>query len=408
MKKILLALITLIFFAGILNAQVIDGVKRNAERKTTQEISKKVNKGIEGIFNKKKKNKKKDKEKEQEEPTETNKQKEEVPKENPEESKTSDSAETPGEAPKPVLTTRKTDFIPGTMVLFEDNLEGELLGEFPSKWDLYRGNVENAQFGEEQVISFASSQSRIFPLMDKEAYLPEVFTIELEVYFHNKGNEAYYIDLEPHTQVYVRANQLSCKQSKGDAQQTNREPGWRHVAISFNKRALKAYLNGERLVNIPNIKERPVKFALSALSYGSSSGQPSMVKNIRVAEGGVPLYNRLQTEGKIVTNDIHFESGKATLKAGTQQTIQQITRLMLEHPELRFSIEGHTDSDGTEAFNLTLSENRAKTVKSVLVANGIEEDRMETKGFGESQPIESNENQEGKAMNRRVEFVLLK
>ena len=79
--------------------------------------------------------------------------------------------------------------------------------------------------------------------------------------------------------------------------------------------------------------------------------------------------------------------------------------MMKEHQDLRLSIEGHTDSDGEEAWNQELSEKRASAVKDTLVERGIESSRLKTKGYGESKPLDSNSTPEGKANNRRVEFV---
>lgn len=74
---------------------------------------------------------------------------------------------------------------------------------------------------------------------------------------------------------------------------------------------------------------------------------------------------------------------------------------------MKFSVEGHTDSDGEETFNQTLSEDRAKTVRDKLISMGISADRLNSKGWGESMPLTSNGTAEGKAENRRVEFIKL-
>ena len=85
--------------------------------------------------------------------------------------------------------------------------------------------------------------------------------------------------------------------------------------------------------------------------------------------------------------------------------LNEIYSLMSDHPEINFNIEGHTDSDGDFDFNQTLSEERANTVLNQLMTMGINKDRLASKGFGESQPINTNDTPEGKAKNRRVEFV---
>ena len=85
--------------------------------------------------------------------------------------------------------------------------------------------------------------------------------------------------------------------------------------------------------------------------------------------------------------------------------INEICALMNEHPELKFSIEGHTDSDGEADFNQGLSEKRAESVRNAMIDIGIEAERLITKGFGETIPVAPNDSPEGKATNRRVEFV---
>ncbi|HSR60053.1 MAG TPA: OmpA family protein, partial [Robiginitalea sp.] len=132
---------------------------------------------------------------------------------------------------------------------------------------------------------------------------------------------------------------------------------------------------------------------------------PTLIKNIRIAEGAVELYDRFVTDGKIVTNGIKFDSGEATLKPESMGVINELVKLMKEHPEVMFSVEGHTDSDGDAQFNLTLSEQRAVTVLNTMVEMGIAPDRLVSKGFGEEVPVADNSSPEGKANNRRVEFV---
>ncbi|MEO1714069.1 MAG: OmpA family protein [Bacteroidota bacterium] len=133
-----------------------------------------------------------------------------------------------------------------------------------------------------------------------------------------------------------------------------------------------------------------------------------ILKNIRIAEGAVPLYDKLLTDGKIVTNDIHFEVNSDVLKPESMPVIDQIVQLMEQHPTVQFRIEGHTDSDGTDNHNLDLSERRAASVKKAIANKGINEGRMSTMGFGESKPVFPNNSEENKAKNRRVEFILIK
>ena len=105
---------------------------------------------------------------------------------------------------------------------------------------------------------------------------------------------------------------------------------------------------------------------------------------------------------------ILFNSGKSTFKEQTFPVLQNIASILKEYPGARFIIEGHTDSDGSNALNQTLSENRAAAGKGYLIENGIENSRLESAGFGETKPITTNKTAKGKAQNRRVEVKLIK
>ncbi|MCC7520987.1 MAG: OmpA family protein, partial [Flavobacteriaceae bacterium] len=301
---------------------------------------------------------------------------------------------------------------------------GESNGEFPSRWDVTKGTVEIANWGGENVVwlkkTNANVPDAILPFLKNrtEDYLPEEFTVEMDVYFHSDYNlnKTYYIFLydsknqmkilSPSKPIRITFNQITYDLN-GDTYtgQDALKPkeGWRHVAISFNKRALKGYLDDMRLVNVPNIEFNPTGVMISAHNV-SGNGKP-FVKNVRIAKGAVPLYDKFLTDGKFITTGIKFDVAKATLKPESMGTINYVVKMMQDHPELKFSVEGHTDSDGTEAANQTLSEARAKAVKETMIKAGISADRLTSKGHGESKPMAGNDTPEGKAQNRRVEFV---
>ncbi|SFB00237.1 Thrombospondin type 3 repeat-containing protein [Flavobacterium swingsii] len=105
---------------------------------------------------------------------------------------------------------------------------------------------------------------------------------------------------------------------------------------------------------------------------------------------------------------ILFDTSKATFQKRTFVVLQAMTAILKEYPSSNFSIEGHTDADGKDTVNQTLSENRAAAVKTYLVENGIDASRLTSAGFGESMPIASNKTKAGKALNRRVEVKVVK
>lgn len=119
------------------------------------------------------------------------------------------------------------------------------------------------------------------------------------------------------------------------------------------------------------------------------------------------LYEQVVSKGMFTTRDILFDVGKSTIKAESFTTINKIASFMKEHQDISFRIDGHTDSDGTDEANQKLSQDRAKAIKDALIKFGIREYRLESKGWGEAKPIATNNTADGKALNRRVEFIAL-
>ena len=206
---------------------------------------------------------------------------------------------------------------------------------------------------------------------------------------------------------YVKNGSTSVNSTDGEASSGSQlvlnDGQWHHYAISFNKRALKVYIDGVRVINIPNAKT-----GAGWITFFNGSNEPENVtylKNVRIAKGAVPLYDRMMTDGKIITYGITFDVGKSTIKPESMGEINRIVQLMNENPELKFSVEGHTDNTGSAASNQKLSEQRSEAIVAKLVEMGIEESRLTAVGKGQNSPIADNNTDEGRAKNRRVEFV---
>ena len=316
---------------------------------------------------------------------------------------------------KPELNWAKYDFVPGDRVIFEDNLEGEENGEFPSRWDLKDGNVEVAEFGGENVIMFRGGAPSIVPYYKeaREDYLPDVFTVEFDLYCDNSHFNLYLFDRKnqkstsPTGYNYLEINsyRMSFGRSYSDHPNAKNlaERRWMHVSVAYTNGKLKAYMDETRLINIPRIDFDPTGITL--YTYHARNDNLFYVKNVRIAEGGVKYYDRVMEDGKIVANGIRFDTGKSTLRPESMGVINEIYELMEKYPELSFSVEGHTDNVGGENSNLTLSAERAERVKNTLINMGISAERLTSKGLGESMPIDDNNLAEGRANNRRVEFV---
>jgi outer membrane protein OmpA-like peptidoglycan-associated protein len=115
-----------------------------------------------------------------------------------------------------------------------------------------------------------------------------------------------------------------------------------------------------------------------------------------------------QTErGLVLTlGDVLFETGKAALRPGALQNLYPLVTFLQKYPERRVVIEGYTDSVGSDAYNLDLSERRADAVRDFLLHNGVNPAQLTTRGYGKASPVASNATAEGRQQNRRVELII--
>jgi outer membrane protein OmpA-like peptidoglycan-associated protein len=105
--------------------------------------------------------------------------------------------------------------------------------------------------------------------------------------------------------------------------------------------------------------------------------------------------------------DVHYETGKATIRPESYKVLDELLAAMQRNADYRIELAGHTDSDGTAEANLQLSKDRAKAVRNYLIQKGIVADRIETAGYGETQPVADNSTEAGKAQNRRTEVRVI-
>lgn len=105
--------------------------------------------------------------------------------------------------------------------------------------------------------------------------------------------------------------------------------------------------------------------------------------------------------------NLYFETGKADIKSESYSKLDEVVTFMNKFPSVKFEVRGHTDNQGDDAMNQTLSENRAKSVVDYLTGKGIDGSRLTSEGFGETMPVDSNDTEEGRQRNRRVEFKLM-
>ena len=335
---------------------------------------------------------------------------------------------------------QKSDFVRGSVILFEDGFANEQMGEFPSKWDISEGSLETAAINGKKYLHSNAPDSRFSPLMENmKSYLPEVFTLEWDEFFCKSGDIADF----PSDFIFYDANgsevghiykryrpgnpdfygNYSFKKGGGvDENVTGsfdwdhmkkfiKIGQWNHFAISFNKRAFKLYVNGNRFINLPNVAA-PARFVFIIQDENPYRG----VANVVLAKGAVELYERQTTDlsavekaiaetGKFVTNNILFETGKATLKPESMAEIQKVADYMKKNPTARFEVQGHTDNQGSDKINDPLSQQRAEAVVKALEGLGCDPFNMRAVGKGSHEPVADNATEDGRAKNRRVEFI---
>jgi len=148
-------------------------------------------------------------------------------------------------------------------------------------------------------------------------------------------------------------------------------------------------------VHIWNYSQQDLRIIEEAGFEKSLTFGPSEMKAALDADGRVALYGIL------------FDLDKATLQPESNEQLQDVVTLLRENPALGLEVQGHTDDQGADDYNMALSQRRAETVVSYLELFGIDSSRLTPKGYGESSPVAPNTTEEGRAKNRRVELAKL-
>jgi outer membrane protein OmpA-like peptidoglycan-associated protein len=412
-KTALLAIILVLATATASGQSILNRLKDRAKDAVERNIGDKIEKGVDDLLSGKKKDK--DKRNAAQEDQDTEEAAAVEQQDGQKKGKTAKGEE------------MKSDFVPGTVVIFEDDLTGEKMGEFPSKWDLIENNAEVARMNGKMAIKFEhGSSTSITPLIKdgNKKYLPEVYTLEFDFFAGNNACYNLYLRTEDNyvsSRIWVGLNNMSwsiAKPGEGEVE-GNKDiddimdlNDWNHFALSFNKRALKAYVNGKRIINVPNAR------AMDWFTVDTEFWEDHVdyITNIRLAKGAVDLYERneqsmtaiekaIAETGKFVTNNILFETGKAVLKPESMEEIQKVADYMKKNPQARFEVQGHTDNQGSDKVNDPLSQQRAEAVVKALEDLGVDPFNLRSVGKGSHEPVADNKTDEGRARNRRVEFI---
>ncbi|HEY2647903.1 MAG TPA: OmpA family protein [Puia sp.] len=321
------------------------------------------------------------------------------------------------------------DFVPGETILFADDFSEDPKGEFPAHWHLDYGQGVVTEFDGRKVFALTAAEKGdnavvMEPRMKKKSgYMPAAFTVEFDMYvpraadadddirLHWAGLNFYGTDepIDSYDDLDISPEQLGfysarisegSKQLSDDVGQLNFVNKWHHVAIAYKNKQMKIYLDQNRLYVIPEVKDDGInKFAIRVTGK-------CVVTNIRIAGGGgMNMIGQKFTDAKIITHGINFDVDKSVIRPESMGTLNMIEQIMKDNPDIKFDIEGFTDNSGNPAHNLSLSQDRANAVKAQLISMGISATRLTAKGFGDTKPIADNNTPEGRANNRRVEFV---
>ncbi|MDP9081721.1 MAG: OmpA family protein [Bacteroidota bacterium] len=321
----------------------------------------------------------------------------------------------------PISAYNNYDFVPGDKVIFDDDLLDDQNGEFPAHWNLGAGQaVVNSIGGKKALLLTDGNYAHVSPRIKSPSYLTDPSTIEFDTYSNGGYPPKMYLYNTNADATAASGNFACITIENSDAQVaatgvdlTGNYPAaiagenfvnkWHHIAIAFKKNQLKIYVDQYRVLVVPNLGGTPHAFDIEGIG---NADQPIMMANFRVASGGgMNMLGKKFTDAKIVTHGINFDVDKATIKPESMGTLNMIAGILKDNPDLKFEVDGHTDNSGTPAHNATLSQQRADAVKSQLTSMGVDASRLTTKGFGDTKPISDNLTPEGKANNRRVEFV---
>ena len=304
------------------------------------------------------------------------------------------------------------DYTRGDKILFAEDFEDDRVGNFPKRLEFVKGNMEVVEWEGRRLVR--STSSSVFHILLPEA-LPERFTIEFDL---NNGGA------HMSQRLFTSVPQGGTQGYPGNWFKFNSSPGvvgngpesttqtfrvreqLTTIRIQVDGKYAKVYLDEQRVANVPNA-EFPRSDVLRFEITGSQD-LPTYFGNIVIAAGGMELYDVLLDKGRVATQGIFFDVNSDVIRPESGATLEEIGTMLQKHEEMRIAIEGHTDSQGADDYNLELSERRAAAVVVFLVAEyDIGEDRLTSAGFGETVPAASNDTKEGRQQNRRVELVLL-
>jgi outer membrane protein OmpA-like peptidoglycan-associated protein len=340
----------------------------------------------------------------------------------------------------PLKVYSKFDFVPGKTILYYDNFEKDNIGETPLGWITSKSaEVVNIEGLEGNWAKLANNFSSHICRNKKQSW-GNNFTVEFDLLFKTTDQDAstysYIYLFNSNGKLVTDENLISdvydnMKSATSFFYRFDLRPKYAENGHSFNVYRNNTEIGKSAGEKVPYTENKPIHFSfcvqgkryrvwldnkkLFDMNAVDDSNPPNQLgfymrgqadyylSNIRIAKD-IPDTRTEFTDGKIVSN-LLFYTGTANLKPESMGSLLDVSKVIKDAAE-KVKIVGHTDSDGEDASNLKLSQQRAEAVKTILVKEyGIDESKLNTEGRGETQPIADNKSAEGKAQNRRVEFI---
>lgn len=348
-----------------------------------------------------------------------------------------------------VKSFSKFDFVPGEKIIYTEDFAQEAIGELPVTWN---------SSGKGEVMTLSSQSGKWLRIFENNTYLTgnnkkfgENYTIEFDLMFYFEPKVKGYVlpgwqvglfasgdkdaadnnflkaqDELTNTEVhfgygsyalaYVESRQKraqtfsSDKMELGDVLSSFNKLV--HYSMQVQKTRLRLWIDDKKVFDIPravNVSDtmNQLYFHLEGSNYKEEE-IGLFLSNIKIATGLPDTRHKLVEDGKFSTTGILFDVAAATIKPESNGVLKDVADAIKSSAGMRVKIIGHTDSDGADAANLELSKKRAEAVKAAFVKDwNIEAALLDTDSKGEAQPAGDNKTKEGKAQNRRVEFIKL-
>ncbi|KAA0991951.1 OmpA family protein [Dyadobacter aurulentus] len=411
-------------------AQLLDRIKNRVEQKVVDQVDRSIDKALE--------------KKEKESATKPDSSVENRQNEEPANNAESDAVPNAGDknaAAGDITSYSRFDFIPGEKIIAHEDFSKDEVGDFPANWNT-RSGAELVTVEGRAGKWLRMNQNGIFYPENLTADLPENFTLQLDLLANKQVSNigelmislmqtsnadqvfewgesdrmqapSFKISFQPTGSdkgQLIYSSNLIGRQSKYGVPEFRTEKNSTRVSIWRQKQRVRVYLDSTKILDLPRALDGAAP--LNTLAFAAinpdfnQKGGAFFISNIVLAVGAADTRNKLVTEGRFTTHGILFDVNSDKILPQSYGTLKEITRVLQENASMKVQIVGHTDADGDDASNIDLSKRRAAAVKEAMIIHfNIDGARLETDGKGETQPVDTNETQVGKAGNRRVEFI---